>query len=158
MEGKKRENLDGLRLILKDSDVSFEKFIDFITVAQAHTDTYVPSASQFLQRRLTLGGAKAVTAVAGVGAAGVGLATAPITAIGILFASRQGSKLITNPKNLELAHTLLDFKSPRMVKWQGAMRAIELLLSEKDITKEDKEGLSILKEQIKNEKPTRIYP
>ena len=38
---------NGLRLILKDSDVSFEKFIDFITVAQAHTDTYVPSASQF---------------------------------------------------------------------------------------------------------------
>lgn len=158
MEGKKRENLDGLRLMLKDSDVSFEKFIDFITVAQAHADTYVPSASQFLQRRLTLGGAKAVTAVVGIGAVTAGLATAPITAVGILFASRQGSKLITNPKNLELANTLLDFKSPRMVKWQAAMRAIDLLLSGKDITKEDKEGLSILKEQIKNEKPTRIYP
>jgi hypothetical protein len=155
LEGTKRENLEGLKVMLKDSDVSFEQFSDFITVAQAHADTYVPSASQFLQRRLTLGGARSVAAVAGVGAAGVGLTTAPITAIGLLFASRQGSKLITNPKNLELANTMLDFKSPRMAKWQAAMRSLTLMISDKDVSEEDKKGLEAALEEIKTLKPNR---
>ena len=105
-----------------------------------------------------LGGARSLTAVAGAGGAVAGIATAPFATLGILYTSRMGSKLIANPKNLELANTLLDFRSPRMLKWQSAMRGITQLISEKDITDEDKEALSIYKEEIKKLKPTRRNP
>jgi hypothetical protein len=45
-----------------------------------------------------------------------------------------------------------------MLKWQSAMRGITQLISEKDITDEDKEALSIYKEEIKKLKPTRRNP
>ena len=157
--GKKSENFEGLKELLEGTDVSFQQFSDFLTISQAHTDTFVPNLSQFLARRVGLGGARSLgTAVAGAGGATVGIATAPFTTLGILYTSRMGSKLIANPKNLELANTLLDFRSPRMLKWQSAMRGITQLISEKDITDEDKEALSIYKEEIKKLKPTRRNP
>ena len=156
--GKKSENFSGLKELLEGTDVSFQQFSDFLTVAQAHTDTFVPNLSQFLARRAGLGGARSLTAVAGLGASAVGVTTAPFTTLGILYTSRMGSKLIANPKNLELANTLLDFRSPRMLKWQRAMRGITQLISDKDITDEDKEALSIYKEEIKKLKPGRKLP
>lgn len=156
--GKKSENFEGLKELLEGTDVSFQQFSDFLTVAQAHTDTFVPNLSQFLARRAGLGGARSLTAVAGLGASAVGVTTAPFATLGILYTSRMGSKLIANPKNLELANTLLDFRSPRMLKWQGAMRGITQLMSEKDITSEEKDALSLYKEEIKKLKPTRRNP
>lgn len=156
--GKKSENFEGLKELLEGTNVSFQQFSDFLTVAQAHTDTFVPNLSQFLARRAGLGGARSLTAVAGLGASAVGVTTAPFATLGILYTSRMGSKLIANPKNLELANTLLDFRSPRMLKWQRAMRGITQLISDKDITDEDKEALSIYKEEIKKLKPGRKLP
>ena len=156
--GKKKENLEGLKELLEGTDISYQQFSDFLTVAQAHTDTFVPNLSQFLARRVGLGGARSLSAVAGAGAGAAGIMTAPFTTLGILYTSRMGSKLIANPKNLELANTLLDFRSPRMLKWQGAMRGITQLMSEKDITSEEKDALSLYKEEIKKLKPTRRNP
>jgi len=156
--GKKKENLEGLKELLKGTDISYQQFTDFLTVAQAHTDTFVPNLSQFLARRVGLGGARSLSAIAGAGAGAAGIMTAPFTTLGILYTSRMGSKLIANPKNLELANTLLDFRSPRMLKWQSAMRGITQLMSDKDITDEDKDALSIYKEEIKKLKPTRRNP
>jgi hypothetical protein len=156
--GQKSENFEGLKELLKGTDVSFQQFSDFLTVAQAHTDTFVPNLSQFIARRVGLGGARSLAAIAGAGGAVAGVATAPFTTLGILYTSRMGSKLIANPKNLELANTLLDFRSPRMLKWQRAMRGITQLISDKDITDEDKEALSIYKEEIKKLKPGRKLP
>jgi len=45
-----------------------------------------------------------------------------------------------------------------MVKWQTAMRVLTEFMNEKDITEEDKEGFSILKEEIKKIKPGRKLP
>jgi len=156
--GKKSENFEGLKELLEGTDVSFQQFSDFLTVAQAHTDTFVPNLSQFLARRVGIGGARSLASVGGVGAAAGGMMTAPFATLGIMYTSRMGSKLIANPKNLELANTLLDFRSPRMLKWQGAMRGITQLMGDKDITDVEKEALSIYKEEIKKIKPGRKLP
>jgi len=156
--GKKIENVEGLEELLKGTSVSVENFADFLSNAARHTNTYVPNSATFLQRRILLGSGALGGAAIAAGVTAGSIAAAPITAVGILMAGRMGSKLLANPKNLKTANTLLDFKSPRMVKWQTAMRVLTEFMNEKDITEEDKEGFSILKEEIKKIKPGRKLP
>jgi hypothetical protein len=156
--GKKIENVEGLEELLKGSSISVEMFSDFLSNASRHTNTYVPNASTFLQRKLILSSGAIGGAAIAAGVTLGSIAAAPITAVGILMAGRMGSKLLANPKNLKTANTLLDFKSPRMVKWQTSMRVLTEFINEKDITDEDKEGFSILKEEIKKIKPGRKLP
>ena len=156
--GKKIENVEGLEELLKGTSVSVENFADFLSNAARHTNTYVPNSATFLQRRILLGSGALSGAAIAAGVTAGSIAAAPITAVGILMAGRMGSKLLANPKNLKTANTLLDFKSPRMVKWQTAMRVLTEFMNEKNITEEDKEGFSILKEEIKKIKPGRKLP
>ena len=156
--GKKIENVEGLEELLKGTSVSVENFADFLSNAARHTNTYVPNSATFLQRRILLGSGALSGAAIAAGVTAGSIAAAPITAVGILMAGRMGSKLLANPKNLKTANTLLDFKTPRMVKWQTSMRVLTEFINEKDITEEDKEGFSILKEEIKKNKPGRKLP
>lgn len=156
--GKKIENVEGLEELLKGTSVSVENFADFLSNAARHTNTYVPNSATFLQRRILLGSGALSGAAIAAGVTAGSIAAAPITAVGILMVGRMGSKLLANPKNLKTANTLLDFKSPRMVKWQTSMRVLTEFMNEKDITEEDKEGFSILKEEIKKIKPGRKLP
>ena len=156
--GKKIENVEGLEELLKGTSVSVENFADFLSNAARHTNTYVPNSATFLQRRILLGSGALGGAAIAAGVTAGSIAAAPITAVGILMVGRMGSKLLANPKNLKTANTLLDFKTPRMVKWQTSMRVLTEFINEKDITEEDKEGFSILKEEIKKIKPGRKLP
>jgi|TARA_R110000751_G_scaffold77062_2_gene155443 hypothetical protein len=156
--GKKIENVEGLEELLKGTSVSVENFADFLSNAARHTNTYVPNSATFLQRRILLGSGALSGAAIAAGVTAGSIAAAPITAVGILMVGRMGSKLLANPKNLKTANTLLDFKTPRMVKWQTSMRVLTEFINEKDITEEDKEGFSILKEEIKKNKPGRKLP
>lgn len=151
--GKKKENVQGIKELLKATNVSFDDFSDFLTLAKVHEDTYVPNAAEFLKRRFAIGGG--LGALAGVGGAvggAAGIINAPLVTLGIIYSSVLGSKLIANPKNLKLANTLLDFKSPRMIKFQAGIRALDQLISDKDTPKEEKEGLIKFKEELKGVK------
>jgi hypothetical protein len=130
-----RVEKQALREMLKFSPVTANQLEDFANVASKIGEITLPS--QFVARRATLGGAKAVTRalLPGVALTGGAIAGQPVltaTGIAAVFLLRKGGRAITDPKNLKALTTLLNKNTPEREKKILAGRLLNQLAKEEE--------------------------
>ena len=128
---------------LKYSGVSIKELQDFFALSRASQSFFIPDASIFLQRRITLGGLAALTAAGGtISAAG----TALFPTAAKLYLMRMGSKVLTNPKNLRTMTQALSDEVPDRLRRAAYLRMIkQLAVATKDDPELTEEDLNRLK-------------
>ena len=107
---------------LRYTGVGVKDLKNFFTLANASQSFYIPDASIFLQRRVTLGGLAALGAAGGTLAA-AGAALFPTAAK--LTLMRMGSKYLTNPKNLRTLTQALSDEVPDRVRRAAYARLVQ---------------------------------
>ena len=127
LEGK-RSTQEGLDFLLRKAGVNVQDFKDVLEAAAKLEPVRDPST--FIRRRVTLGGARALTGAAGLGAAiGAGAATGePVagvtTILALTFLSRRLTDIATNPQSLKLMQTALNEAAETAVRRQALARAL----------------------------------
>ncbi len=116
-----------LENITKGTKINKQKLLDLIEVSKAHANIEIPDVSSFLQRRVTLGGAKSL--LGGV-AMGAGVVADPTSTLALMAIGRGGSSFLANPKNVELAIEALDITAPRAIKYIAGEKLIRGLVKE----------------------------
>jgi len=107
---------------LRYTGVGVKQLKDFFKLAAASQSFYIPDASVFLQRRVTLGGLAALGAAGGTIAA-AGAALFPTAAK--LAIMRMGSKYLTNPKNLRTLTQALSDEVPDRIRRAAYVRIVQ---------------------------------
>jgi len=138
------EVLDNLT---KGSKINRKKLEDLITVSKAHANIEIPDVSSFMQRRVTLGGARSIL---GGFVMGAGILSSPIATATLMLVSRGGSKFLSNPKNVELAIEALDITSPRSVRYIAGEKLLRGAV--KDSTGEEKNVYENLEKMYRDNK------
>ena len=130
---------------LRYTGVGVKDLKNFFTLANASQSFYIPDASVFLQRRVTLGGLAALGAAGGTIAA-AGAALFPTAAK--LTLMRMGSKYLTNPKNLRTLTQALSDEFPDRIRRAAYARLVQDLnkISQDDPELTDAE-IEILKQR-----------
>ena len=113
--------------VLANSPVSVEDLRNFIDVAQSVVPPRDPS--QFVTRRVTLGGAAALAGAAGLGGAMVGQVGTG-TALALTLLSRHGSRIVSDPVKLRLLTTALDKQVAQSAGRQALARLIRVMSDE----------------------------
>jgi hypothetical protein len=109
--GKGGRNREGIAEFLSGSGFTIDILDDFVRVMREIVEVADPS--KFLKRRVTIGGAGALMAALGAGAAvtgGPGEAggAVTVTAVALTILARRGSTIFGKPKNLALLTKALD--------------------------------------------------
>jgi hypothetical protein len=119
---------------------SFKTFLLYQGLQQSF---FIPDASVFLQRRVTLGGLAALTAAGGtISAAGTALLPTAVK----LYVMRMGSKALTNPKNLRTMTQALSDEVPDRLRRAAYLRMVkQLSMATKDDPELTAEELDELK-------------
>lgn len=129
---------------LKYSGVSVKELQDFFALSRASQSFFIPDASVFLQRRVTLGGLAALTAAGGtISAAGTALLPTAVK----LYVMRMGSKALTNPKNLRTMTQALSDEVPDRLRRAAYLRMVKQLSV---ATKDDPELTAEELDQLKS--------
>ena len=127
LEGRKPTQ-EGLDFLLRKAGVNVSDFKTVLETAARLEPVRDPST--FIRRRVTLGGARALTGAAGLGAAigvgaGTGTATAGATTIlALTLLSRKLTDIATNPVALKGMQTALDEAASTAARRQGLARAL----------------------------------
>tara|TARA_R110000824_G_scaffold125580_3_gene284777 strand:+ start:99 stop:2438 length:2340 start_codon:yes stop_codon:yes gene_type:complete len=116
--------------VLKFSGVNSTEFKNVLKLASASADFFIPNASVFLQRRVTLGGLGALATVGGSAKRG------PLGMLPIVYIMRMGGKAIMNPKNLKTMTQVADNSLAPRVRRAALARMVQDLNS----IAEDKES------------------
>ena len=111
--GTRRGTDEGLEALMNKAGVDFDRFKDVLNTAARIQDVADPST--FVTRRVTLGGAGALTGALGAGAAvgaGVGgtagVLPGVLTTAGLTFLARRVADIATSPTALKQMQTVLD--------------------------------------------------
>lgn len=116
---------------LKFSGVDATEFKDILKLASVSADFFIPNASVFMQRRVTLGGLGALFTVGQIGGSTSGLGVFPS-----IYLMRMGSKGVMNPKNLKTFTQVADNSLSPRVRRAALARIVQDLNS----IAEDKES------------------
>ena len=131
MIGKNPELLQNLT---KGTKLSSQKLLDLIEVAKSHTNLEIPDVNSFVQRRITLGGAKSIL---GTFALGAGVVADPVAVGALIGITNRTSAFFANPKNVELAIEALDITAPRSIRYIAGEKLLRGYV--KDTDGEEKE-------------------
>lgn len=131
MIGKNPELLQNLT---KGTKLSSQKLLDLIEVAKSHTNLEIPDVNSFVQRRITLGGAKSIL---GTFALGAGVVADPVAVGALIGITNRTSAFFANPKNVELAIEALDITAPRSIRYIAGEKLLRGYV--KDTEGEEKE-------------------
>ena len=131
MIGKNPELLQNLT---KGTKLSSQKLLDLIEVAKSHTNLEIPDVNSFVQRRITLGGAKSIF---GTFALGAGVVADPVAVGALIGITNRTSAFFANPKNVELAIEALDITAPRSIRYIAGEKLLRGYV--KDTDGEEKE-------------------
>ena len=133
--------------ITAGTKINKQKLMDLIEVSKAHANIEIPDVSSFLQRRVTLGGAKSLL---GGLAMGAGVLSSPTATLGLMAVGRGGSAFLANPKNLELAIESLDITAPRALRYIAGEKLIRGLVQ--DSKGDEQDAYEQIEKMYKNNK------
>jgi len=133
--------------ITAGTKINKQKLMDLIEVSKAHANIEIPDVSSFLQRRVTLGGAKSLL---GGLAMGAGVLSSPVATVGLMAVGRGGSAFLANPKNLELAIESLDITAPRALRYIAGEKLIRGLVE--DSKGDEQDAYEQIEKMYKNNK------
>jgi len=133
--------------ITAGTKINKQKLMDLIEVSKAHANIEIPDVSSFLQRRVTLGGAKSLL---GGLAMGAGVLSSPVATVGLMAVGRGGSAFLANPKNLELAIESLDITAPRALRYIAGEKLIRGLVQ--DSKGDEQDAYEQIEKMYKNNK------
>lgn len=131
-----------------------DKLQSFVKIAKIVMENAPPSANQFMARRAALGGISAGTLVGGgaLGSAMVGPGTGLAVPLATLLAGRHVSKLISDPKKLDL---LLKAWEPTGTSYQKRMAGVRLMRS---LEREHGENALVAQDQDERMRRTPVVP
>ena len=109
-----------LETILQGTGVTLKQLDDFNRVVQAVGSVEIPDVSKFLQRRITLGGAAAITGLGGFAAGGGGI----LTKLGLLALTRSTARLLSSPQALKDMQAIISPTVTTQVKRATILRLL----------------------------------
>lgn len=141
--GKNPELLENL---VKGTKLNKQKLLDLIEVSKSHANLEIPDVNSFIQRRITLGGAKSIL---GAFALGAGVIADPVAVGALIGITNRTSAFFANPKNVELAIEALDITAPRSIRYVAGEKLLRGYV--KDTEGDEKEIYeNLLKEYQEN--------
>ena len=131
--------------MLKDTPLKIEKLDAFFDVAKNHGSLKVPDVSSFIQRRATLGGTKSV-----FGGMMMGYSTFanPIRGLSLIYMARGGSKMLVDPKNLDLVMDAMNYNAPAPRVYNATLQILNNLIKDETNTTQATNEFKLVKEII----------
>ena len=109
-----------LETILQGTGVTLKQLDDFNRVVQSVGSVEIPDVSKFLQRRITLGGAAAITGLGGFAKGGGGI----LTKLGLLALTRSTARLLSSPQALKDMQAIISPTVTTQVKRATILRLL----------------------------------
>ena len=141
-----------VRYLLEQAGIRYGRVKDLVKVSRNYENVAIPDVNSFVARRVILGGAGTIASlVTGNG---------PIFFLGIM-AGKYGTRILSNPRKLEDAISILNPKSEQVVNWIKIGKMLDFIAEGPEITPKEKgvllqmkqEAIDISKEINKN----RLY-
>lgn len=134
-----------IKKMLKDTPLKIEKLDAFFDVAKNHGSLKVPDVSSFIQRRATLGGTKSV-----FGGMMMGYSTFanPIRGLSLIYMARSGSKMLVDPKNLDLVMDAMNYNAPAPRVYNATLQILNNLIKDETNTTQATNEFKLVKEII----------
>ena len=131
--------------MLKDTPLKIEKLDAFFDIAKNHGSLKVPDVSSFIQRRATLGGTKSV-----FGGMMMGYSTFanPIRGLSLVYLARKGSKMLVDPKNLDLVMDAMNYNAPAPRVYNATLQILNNLIKDETNTTQATNEFKLVKEII----------
>ena len=127
-----------VRYLLEQAGIRYGRVKDLVKVSRNYENVAIPDVNSFVARRVILGGAGTIASlVTGNG---------PIFFLGIM-AGKYGTRILSNPRKLEDAISILNPKSEQVVNWIKIGKMLDFIAEGPEITPKEKEVLLQMKQE-----------